>query len=157
MIWFNIKELERKIVDNEFTDQEGFKYFLAYSILGLMVTYGSTSENLITFIEFLVGLAITIWGSYSIFKANSSGDGQDFFKRYFALSWVIGFRVLIIFITIALPLAIIYSVISYQSSDLYNSHSTTLMEDVIFMVIYLLSSLVYYVLLINSFKRVSSK
>jgi hypothetical protein len=157
MIWFNIKELERKIVDNEFTDQEGFKYFLAYSILGLMVTYGSTSENLITFIEFLVGLAITIWGSYSIFKANSSGDGQDFFKRYFALSWVIGFRVLIIFITIVLPLAIIYSVISYQSSDLYNSDSTTLMEDVIFMVIYLLSSLVYYVLLINSFKRVSSK
>ena len=45
-----------------------------------MVTYGSTSENLITFIEFLVGLAITIWGSYSIFKANSSGDGQDFSK-----------------------------------------------------------------------------
>lgn len=83
MIWFNIKELERKIVDNEFTDQEGFKYFLAYSILGLMVTYGSTSENLITFIEFLVGLAITIWGSYSIFKANSSGEWTRFFQKIF--------------------------------------------------------------------------
>jgi len=157
MIWFNIKELERRIVENEFSDKQGFNYFLAFSILGVLVTYGSTSENIITFIELLISVAITIWGSYSIFKANSSGDGQDFFKRYFALSWVIGFRLLVFSVIIAIPLLVIYSVISYDSIDSYSSESTTLTEDFVLMIISSLIGLVYYFLLINSFKRVSMK
>ena len=155
MIWFNIKELERKIVENEFSDEEGFKYFLAFSILGVLATSISTAGNIITFIELLISVAITIWGSYSIFKANSSGDGQDFFKRYFALSWVIGLRLFIITLIIAIPLSFIYGVISYESIDLNSSESTTLTEDFVTMIISSLVGLVYYFLLTNSFKRVS--
>lgn len=155
MIWFNIKELERKIVENEFSDEEGFKYFLAFSILGVLATSISTAGNIITFIELLISVAIAIWGSYSIFKANSSGDGQDFFKRYFALSWVIGLRLFIITLIIAIPLSFIYGVISYESIDLNSSESTTLTEDFVTMIISSLVGLVYYFLLTNSFKRVS--
>jgi hypothetical protein len=157
MIWFNIKELERRIVENEFSDKEGFNYFLAFSVLGVLATYVSTSENFITFIELLIGVAITIWGSYSIFKANSSGDGQDFFKRYFALSWVIGFRLLVFTVIIAIPLFIIYGVVSYDFVDTNSGESTSLREDFVTMIISSLILLVYYFLLTNSFKRVSMK
>ncbi len=155
MIWFNIKELEKKIVENEFSDKEGFKYFLAFSILGFLATYISASENFISFIELLIGVVITIWGSYSIFKANSAGDGQDFFKRYFALSWVIGFRLLIIILIITIPLFIISGIISFASINSLNSEYTVLTHGFGSMIISLLIMVVYYVLLTNSFKRVS--
>ncbi|MBS2213459.1 hypothetical protein KEM09_18765 [Carboxylicivirga mesophila] len=155
MIWFNIKELERKIIENEFTDKEGFKYFLGYSILSVIAIYGSTSESFITFIELVLGVGITIWGSYSIFKANSNGDGQDFFKRYFALSWVIGFRLFIFTVLIAIPLGAIYNFVILASAQSIETETTALKKDFVTMILYSLLMLIYYFLLISSFRRVS--
>ena len=157
MIWFNIKRLERKINENDFSDKEGFNYFLAFSVLGVLASYGATTENFITFIDLIFGIIITIWGSYSIFKANSSGDGNDFFKRYFALSWVIGFRLSVFTLIIAIPLLIIYGIISSDSFTSIESDSNTLTEDFVITIISSLVLLIYYFLLTSSFKRVSSK
>ncbi len=149
MIWINIKKLEKKIVKNEFSDKEGFQYFLAFSILGALSGSIGTSESAFTFIEMLITLLITIWGSYSIFKANSSGDGQDFFKRYFALSWVIGFRLFLYVLT----LTTIYYVINQDFPNIYNSgHS-----DITSLILLSIIMFAYYSLLISSFKRVSMK
>lgn len=157
MIWFNIKKLERKIADNDFSDKDVFKYFLAFSILGSLVAYLSTTESFITYIELFIDIIITIWGSYSIYKVNSSGDGQDFFKRFFALSWVIGFRLFLFSLIISIPLVIIYDIISPDSILSLESESDTLSEDFGFMIISSLILLIYYFLLIGSFRRVSSK
>lgn len=155
MIWFNIKELERKIVENDFTDKEGFKYFLGHSILSVLATYVSTSENFITFIALVLGVGITIWGAYSVFKANSTGDGQDFFKRYFALSWVIGFRLFIFTVLIAIPLIAIYEFVVLYSAQSIETETATLKEDLVVMILSSLLMLLYYFLLTNSFRRVS--
>lgn len=157
MIWFNIKELERKIIENEFSDEDGFKYFLASSIVGVLASSSSSSENFITFITMMIGLGVTIWGSYSIFKANSSGDGQDFFKRYFALSWVISFRLFIFILMLAIPSAIIFYFTSPDSFAAMELNYGTLKEDFIKMIIGAFILLIYYFLLMNSFKRVSLK
>lgn len=157
MIWFNIKGLEKKIIENQFSDKDAFNYFLAFSILGVLTTYLSTTQNIIAFIELLLGIIITIWGSFSIFKANSTGDGQDFFKRYFALSWVIGFRLFVFTLIIGVPLLIIFAIISYDSFSSFESGAESLTEDFVSMIITSLVLLIYYLLLTNSFKRVSQR
>ncbi|MEM6642781.1 MAG: hypothetical protein AAF616_07355 [Bacteroidota bacterium] len=150
MIWFNLKELEQKIINDEFSDKEGFNYFLAFSILGVLTAYVNSSESLITVVEAAIGIGITIWGSYSIFKTNSSGDGKDFFKRYFALSWVIGFRLFIFVLILTFVFSIIYlSLVSPEQSA--NSNA----GDFVTMIVSGLFAFIYYLLLNNSFRRVS--
>lgn len=154
MIWFNIKKTEKKLVENDFSDEEGFKYLLAFSILGVFSIFGSISVNFISFIRLFVNIAITIWGSYSIFKANASGDGKDFFKRYFILSWVIGFRLFLFQLIVIVFSIIIFFIISNGSlaSDL-----NSLIGSFVSMIISSLFMLIYFLLLTNSFKRVSTK
>ena len=157
MIWFNIKKLENKINSNEFPDKEGFKYFLAVAILGVLVNYTNSPENTttgLTLISLIILSAIAIWGSYSIFKTNSSGDGQDFFKRYFALSWVIGFRLFVYTFIVALPLSIIYYTIIKDNNAMEPNIQS---NEFVTMIISSLLMLIYYLLLTNSFKRVSHK
>lgn len=158
MIWFNIKKLEEKIINNDFSNDEAFKYFLGFSILGTIATYLiSSSENIINYIELLIELGITIWGSYAIYKANSSGDGQDFFKRYFALSWVIGFRLFIYTFIVALPLSIMYYTLIEDNSATIEFSAYVLSEEFITMIITSLFVILYYFLLVKSFKRVAVK
>lgn len=157
MIWFNIEELEKQIVEDRFSDEEGFDYFLAVSILGALATYTGTSANYITYLGVFIGVLITIWGAKSIFKANSFGDGQDFFKRFFALSWVIGLRLLVIFLILALPLSLMFEIISIGSITSIESSSKSNGEELAIMIISSLFMLVYYYQLTNSFMRVSTK
>lgn len=152
MIWFNLKELERRIINDEFSDQQGFSYFLAFSIVSVLTSYLTTSyEGLITLAEAVIAVGITIWGSIQVFKTNSAGDGKDFFKRYFALSWVVGIRLLVFALITLIPLSILYVLI--VSPD----ESYTTMEDIMKVVLLAFVTFIYYYLLINSFGRVSSK
>jgi hypothetical protein len=145
-------------MENDFSDEEGFKYFLAYSITGVVATSASaTSHNFVAFAGLLAGVLITIWGCLSIFKANSTGDGKNFYKRYFALSWVIGFRLLIYILIIGIPLVIIYGIMSPESFNTVDSDSTTLSADFATMLISSLVMLIYYLLLTSSFNRVSTQ
>lgn len=152
MIWFNLKELENRIISDELTDKDGFSYFLASAILGVIGTYLGSQENLITLVGVIVGILLTIWGSYLIFNTNQSGDGKDFFKRYFALSWVIGVRLFVFALIGTFVFMIVYMVLISPEESTYSDSN-----DLLTMVISSLFVLVYYFLLNNSFRRVSNK
>ncbi len=154
MFWLNIKELEKSIIEGKLTDEAGFKYFLANMIVLTIATYTSNTENFIISLPFWANLIITIWGSQSIFKANSSGDKKDFFKRYFALSWVYSFRLGLIFLGIlAILVIIVLSASESMLTDFDASNPAYIGLDVIFTIIY---GVLYYNLLTKSFKRVSA-
>ncbi|WMJ72626.1 hypothetical protein RCC89_05540 [Cytophagaceae bacterium ABcell3] len=153
MIWFNLKKLERKIIKNEFSDEEGFKYFLGTSIIWFLGPFIGVAESPIDYIELPIGLGITIWGSYSIFKVNASGDGKDFFKRFFALSWVIGIKLLVIGLIILVPLIVLG--IMLGDIDYAEESVLTLTEEFFVITFSLLFLIVYYLLLIKSFRCVS--
>jgi hypothetical protein len=153
MNWFDINKLEKQIRENEFSDKEVFKYFLVNAIFTFIQSYGSSSlVSTIVFLEFLVGGAITIYGTYAIFRANSSGDGLDFFKRYFPLSIVVGIRLLVI---ICLPILIIFALVRFI---FYTEYVFSQNEKEIAMMIFgIIITAIYYFQLTNSFKRVSAK
>lgn len=151
MIWFNLKEIENRIISDELTDKEGFSYFLASAILGVIGTYFGSQESTLTFVSVIVGILLTIWGSFLIFKTNEAGDGKDFFKRYFALSWVIGVRLFVFAFIATILYMIIYLVLFTPEESIIKNN------DILKLIISSLIMLLYYFLLNNSFRRVSNK
>ncbi|NQX82446.1 MAG: hypothetical protein HRT66_10690 [Flavobacteriaceae bacterium] len=158
MIWFNITKLERRIYDNNFTDKDGFIYFMASMILSTLGTYIYVEEpiGLTDLVSLSLELVIMIWGVVSVFKINESFDKKDFFKRFFALSWVIGIRMISIIITCCIIILIIYLGFIENSSEFIESDDDLLIERVGLFVAPLLM-IIYYFLLANSFRRISKQ
>ena len=158
MYWYNLRALEKEITDNKFTDKEAFYYFLAFAILGVITgSFESDSEtaSYIRHTKNLLILIITIWGCYAIFKANSNGDGKDFFKRFFALAWVVGFRLFLLLLLVLIPLTFIYVIISSQmevETSLYGHVS----KDLLGLLAGTAFQILFFVLLRKSFERVSN-
>ena len=94
---------------------------------------------------------ITIWGLTRAYKANDEIDGKDFFKRFFAINWVIGMRMLIAILILSFILGIVIGIISLASSG--NYIDTKPIKDLIITIFVPLFEVIYYILVINSIRR----
>lgn len=152
MIWFDIYELERGLKNGEVSDKVIFNYLLGnlilYSLVPLIANDDSSAFAMILF-QVLFTIAITVIGSKKAFDANESGDSKDFFKRFLALSFVTGIRLFVFCLIIAIPIGVTFGALGINPNS--NSYSEGLF-DLILMVG---TSIIYYYMLINSFKRVS--
>ena len=158
MIWFNLKEIERKIIQNELSDKETFNYFLWFSIMNVFGISSINHQDFLSLTELLITFAITIWGTYTIFNVNNSGDGHDFFKRFFPLAWVVAFRIFIFTIIAIIPITfILYILILPHSITHLESDQTSPTEEWIFLILSFIVLIIYYLQLKKSFKRVSSR
>jgi len=93
MNWTNLQEIEEKIVEKRYSDKEVFHYFLRSAILYTLSCFllGEGYEKGYKLVV-IPALCITIITSILSFKTYYKNGGTDFFKDYFALNWVIGFR-----------------------------------------------------------------
>lgn len=151
MIWFDIKELERKLKDGVLSDKDAFNYLLANLIIysTLPYTYSNQYETKwLMALEFIIFIAISIVGTKRTFDINFATDNKDYFKRYISISFVTMIRLLpFVFIVTFITQIIFYFVdknISTHIKDLF---------DLVFIVIV---DLFYNLRLVNSFKRVST-
>lgn len=158
MIWFNLKKLERKIIEDELSDKETFTYFLLTSVGGIFGISSANYQDLHLVIELLLTVVITIWGSYIIFNANQKGDGKDFFKRVFPLAWVVAFRLLIFTIIALIPITFVFYIFIFPDTLNYiESNITSSNEEWLYLILSLIVFVIFYLQLKNSFKRVASK
>ena len=152
MIWYNISELESKISKNELTDKDGFNYLLAHFILSAL-TIGIGNTNEIVWINLLnssLMALITIWGLNSVYKANNEIDGKDFFKRLFAINWVISMRLLSILFTLAFFMGILSVLFATKDGNFVDNK---LIKDLIKTAFVSLFGIIYYFMVIGSFRR----
>ena len=154
MYWINLAALERQMVDDRYTEKSTFNYFLAYFILScLSFTIDLDVEGLYKLV-ILPYVLLTVWGSYAIFNNYKKHDGKDFFPRYWGLSWVIGFRLMLIFIPLTLilgPLSL-YTLSNYIIKESFIPNWNWFEIAFTFLYIGL-----FYLLLKRSFKRVATK
>jgi hypothetical protein len=152
MIWFDIKQLESKISNNELSDKEGFYYFLAYSILNIiMLSLFTDDSNSWKFSGLVIALVITIWGLWTTYDVNNEIDGKDYLKRYLAISWVIGMRLIVVSIFIGILLGILLVFYSVKNNiDLRDPNPLFDLAGLIFQTLF---TLICYLLIINSFRR----
>ena len=156
MIWLNLKKLELLLIQNKITESISYQYLLVFLVILTLATNAPKTDFTyygweISYI--ILELLITIVGTYLVFQVNEKGDKRDFLKRYFSLSFVNGLRLLIFYLVLRLIFKIIMFVIPldlwYAINDSFGEDAGVFFFDIIF-------SIIYYVLLMASFKRVNA-
>jgi hypothetical protein len=153
MIWFDIKELERKISRNELSEKDGFYYLIAYSIMSVFaLSFAANKTNgWMMLSEFAISLLITIWGLNTIYEVNNGIDGKDLLKRFFAITWVIGMRMFIVLIPLAIFIGMFYGIFAVKNN--INIHETNPLVGIISITFKSVFTIIYILLTINSFKN----
>jgi uncharacterized membrane protein len=152
MTWFNIKELERKIINDELTDKESFDYLLYSSVLLTFFSYIGTKEHTndwLHFLELIISLVITIVGIKATYTINAKGGQKDYLKRYTSLSFVAGIRLFVYALLVAFILGIIVATINPHFEKDSNN------DEIVKLIFISIFGIVYYIQLTNSFKRVN--
>lgn len=156
MIWFDIKNLEEKLIENEISERTGYHYLLAFLIIITLAISGEepadfTSQTL-RFLDIIIGLIITIWGTGKLFEINNKGNNRDFLKRYFSLCFVHTSRIVIVVFLITL----LYNLVAEFMLVDYSKYLDNLLKnDISELVFNILFQIVFYFLVIRSFKKVN--
>lgn len=155
MIWYDISELENKISENQLSEKDWFNYVLAYFIMtSISMSITSNHENVwIKLLNSTLLVMITIWGLKSAYEANNEVDGKDFIKRFFAINWVIGIRMLLFLLGAALVILFLSKVL--PSANATNHSDNSVFKDLFITGFMALFELTFYSLVIKSIRRLN--
>lgn len=154
MIWFDIKELERGLINGEVSDKEGYNYLLGSMIAMTVFSYlgsGDYANKWLSVIEAVISLFITVIMLKVTFDINNNGDNKDYFKRFISLSFVSGIRLIAFALVAAIPIGIIMYFVKGALGDDQNT------KDIFNVFLVTIFGIAYYFILTNSFRRVNTK
>lgn len=152
MIWFDLKELERRLRNGDLSDKDIFYYLLAGLLMESIFSYINRDDyttKWIVAIEIIIVIITTVIGMKRTFDLNSAYDNKDYFKRYLSLSFVIGIRLVVFVFIAAIPIGIIAYILDSNFGVNEN------VKDLFNLVVMATIGIFYYFMLINSFRRVS--
>jgi hypothetical protein len=145
MNWFNLKDLEKRLAENNVSDKEGFYFLLANWIVFGSFSFAAVTEQYGNPGVMVMLLAIPVISLVIGFKANQKGDGKDFLKRFISLHFVIGIRIIVFIILLALPVGLLGSFIS-----------NVMIRQFLFGGFIATAGIIYYWYLARSIKNISS-
>jgi hypothetical protein len=106
MYWLNVSKLAEDLREGRVEEKDRFKYYLATSILWTLGTqpffYCGRRFNTWDLISAAVDVAIAIVGIILCYRANKSGDNNDFIGRMICLSWPITIKLAGLFVPLML-------------------------------------------------------
>ena len=152
MIWFDIKELERKLKIGDVSESAFFNYLLENLIILSIFPYLSTNDYTVKWVivvEIIIGIIVTVVGAKMTFDINSAGDKKDYLGRFLSLSFVIGLRLFAFIVIIGIPIALIFGLLN-RNFDIDEN-----LKDFLELGLVAGLSIFYYFMLTNSFKKVS--
>lgn len=154
MNWPLLKKLEKKLINNESSDKTGYLYLVS---LLLMVTIllnfpGIHSDGLNTGLVF--NLLICGWGVGRTLEINKNSGNDDYLKKFMSLSFISAIKLC----AGLLVLTIILKGIKYFAEFFsYNIIDGPLLGDIPKSLLGATASVVFFIMLINSFKRVNAE
>jgi hypothetical protein len=156
MIWFNIKKLEKKLVNDDFSETLGYCYLITFlSAISILFFFPGTSSGNeeLKIPGIILSLLISFWGFQKVFEINRIGSNKDFFKRLFVLSFVTGVRLCTGLVIFSFTLR--GSKIFLENFD-PNLIDGALLGSTSKLFVATIACLTFFVMLINSFKRINS-
>ena len=154
MIWFNIKELEKRLIEGKFSDKLILNYLLTHLILTAISGLATDDEPLwMIWIQFIVGLIAVIWLVRKTFEINQEGDNRDYFKRIISLSFVAGIRTIVFMIPVLLGINILVEVLQVTG---VGGGMSDFQENLMLTCVYLLSTGLFCYILLHSFQRINA-
>ncbi len=152
MIWFNIKNLEEKLIEGSVTEKEAFNYLLVTMLIFTISPYLHHSDNtnqLISWIEIVFGIIFTAILLKTTFQINGSGDNKEYLTRYIALSLVISIRLFVFILIPLIVFGIMTGILKSNGILIYDNN-----KELIFLTMGIVVSIIYFFLLTRSFKKV---
>lgn len=138
MYFINIKKLKQEIKEDKFTEKRSYSYFfwtfLLFTILVTPTLSGGYPEpNVYDHLSSLILVLATIIGLKYSYYANGGDEGADFIKKFFAISWVHGWRVII---PTSAVFFLVLLVTGVYESELMTSALTVVYDIVSYSIIY---------------------
>ena len=102
MYFLSINDLVRSLGDRDQRDDESFKYFFAYlMILGILTELPeATAWNHWDTAGAIGTVIVNAAGMIYCYRVNGGGGGTAFLSRYFAITWVITLRLILVFLPV---------------------------------------------------------
>jgi len=154
MIWPIVKKLEKKLLRDDFSDKTGYLYLVS---LLLMVTFllkfpllhtGNQSFGLV------FNLLICVWGVGRSLVINRERGDEDYLKKFMSLSFITGIKLSAGLLFIILLLKGIKYFVGLISPGLIDG---PILGGLPKMFIGAAASVVFFTMLINSFKRTNAE
>lgn len=158
MIWYNIKELEKQLVAGKVSDLLTYKYLLSHLLLfALINNFPASGEDAgslwAPWVRLVIVLVAISWGIGKTFGINQNGDNRDYFKRLISLSLVSSLRTIVVFFAYA---AVMSTALLLADRFGFPLLREGFWGDVWQLAHLVLLLLVYYYILISSFKRINT-
>lgn len=156
MILFSIRELENLLIEGKISDKLIFNYLFIQIILltlgGYLPLYEDFSPWAI-WVHLIISLVAIFWGVRKTYDINREGDNRDYFKRFISLSFVAGIRTIVFSLIFILILNVGERVIEEITTS---SAKYVLWKNIFDLIGYVIFNVIYFYILITSFKRISS-
>ena len=101
MYFWRIERLKREMAIRPLSESETLPYLVVNTTLVTALSYiPDTFSNVWDTLSAIFSTFLAVVGTIYIYRQNGGADGQYFLQRYFAISWVVTLRLLMIFIAI---------------------------------------------------------
>ncbi|CAN5201578.1 hypothetical protein BH23BAC2_BH23BAC2_17020 [soil metagenome] len=152
MNWPHAKKLEKKLANNDFSNKTGYLYLITFLImLSFLLNFPELHAGNQTF-GLVINLLICGWGIGRTFEINQSTGNNDFLKRFISLSFLSGLKLSVALLAFVFVLKTIKYIAGFISPDYFDG---PLLAAVPQPILGAGASIVFFVILINSFKRLN--
>ncbi len=112
MYFWNITKLKEEIRGGGPSENECFKYLLAFGIFFALLSSAPTSlekrEPALFFLSAFAMIGIVIAAVTYCYKMNGGAAGRDFLKRFLSIAWVVGWRALLVAFPVLIGIIIVF-------------------------------------------------
>jgi hypothetical protein len=154
MIWLNIKELEKQLINGRMSDKVAFNYLLTHLIfITIAGSISSDDDPWVAMVYLIVSLITVIWGVKKTFEINQQGDNRDYFKRVISISFVANIRVAVLVFSVTFIIVLVKAFTEIAGSSIVLS---SFQEEIFHLVSSLAILGIDFYILLNSFKRINA-
>ncbi len=120
MYFWNITKLKEEIRGGGPSENECFKYLLAFGIFFALLSSAPTGqekrEPALFFLSALAMIGIVIAAVTYCYKMNGGTAGRDFLKRFLSIAWVVGWRALLVAFPVLIGIIIVFVYLFHPSA-----------------------------------------
>jgi len=119
MYFWNITKLKDEIRGGGPSENEGFKYLLAFAIFFALLSTAPKSqeegEPALLLLSAFAMVGILSAAVIYCYQMNGGAAGRDFLKRFLSIAWVIGWRSLLVAFPVLIGIIYVFVYIFYPS------------------------------------------
>jgi hypothetical protein len=120
MYFWNITKLKEEIRGGGPSENECFKYLLAFGIFFALLSSApksrENSESVPVLLSALALVGIVVAAVTYCYQMNGGAAGRDFLKRFISIAWVIGWRSLLVAFPVLLGIVFVFVYLFHPST-----------------------------------------